>query len=47
MTLFQGIRAVPVQPKAIRMTVGQALRDRIEGQQVQSLHGSIRNGGNA
>src|SRR6266545_5980828 len=47
MTLFQGIRTTPLQPKAIGMAIGQAFRNRIEGQQVQSLHRSVRYGGDA
>ena len=45
MTFIQGIRTAPLQPKAIGVAVGQGFRDGIETQQVQCLHGSIRQGG--
>jgi site-specific DNA recombinase len=43
---IQGIGAAAFQPKAVGMAVGQGLRDGIEAEQVQGLHGSIGQGGN-
>src|SRR5262245_17128880 len=44
--LFESIGTAAFQSKAIGMAVGLRFRNRIETEQVQCLHGSIRHGGN-
>src|SRR5262249_32604186 len=46
-TLVQGIRTAPLQPKAIGVAVGLGFRDGIEAEQVEGLHGSVGHRGNA
>src|SRR5439155_18400641 len=43
--LIQGIGTAAFQAKAVGMAVGQGLHDRIEAEQVKSLHRSIDHGG--
>jgi hypothetical protein len=43
--LFEGIGTTAFQSKAIGVAVGLGFRDRIETEQVQCLHGSVRQGG--
>src|SRR5262249_15460362 len=45
-SLCQGISTAPLPPKAIGMAVGVRFRNGVETEQVESLHGSIRHGGN-
>ena len=46
MGLCQGVSTAAFSPKAIGMTISQTLRDGIETEQVQCLHGSIAHRGN-
>ena len=46
MGLCHRIGTAAFSPKAIGMTISQTLRDGIETEQVQSLHGSIAHRGN-
>jgi len=41
-TFIQGIRAAPLQPKAIGMAVSQSFLDGVQAKQVHSLHAPIR-----
>ena len=41
----QGIGAAALRPKAVGMAVGEGLRDGIEAEQVEGLHGPIGHGG--
>ena len=44
--LIQRVSTTAFQTKAVGVTVGQRLRDRVETEQVECLHGPVRQGGN-